>query len=112
MNTNLMLASIGILLNMGIAAKVIAQPYPTKTIRIVTPYTSGSPVDVLARVVAQDLSNQFGHGVIVENRPGAGTTIGNKFVAAATPDGYTLLISGTANIAYTPSLYPDAGYDS
>lgn len=113
---------LGFVFSMGVAANAIgqqkagkdeaaAQPYPTKAIRIVTPYTSGSPVDVLARVVAQDLSNQFGHGVIVENRPGAGTTIGNKFVASATPDGYTLLISGTANIAYTPSLYPDAGYD-
>jgi len=86
--------------------------YPVKSIRIVTPYTSGSPVDVLARVVAQDLSIQIGQGVIVENRPGAGTTIGNKMVAAAPPDGYTLLISGTANVAFTPSLYPDAGYDA
>ncbi|MFM9971830.1 MAG: Bug family tripartite tricarboxylate transporter substrate binding protein [Burkholderiales bacterium] len=95
------------------AAKDAADPapsYPNKAVRIITPYTSGSPVDVLARVVAQDLTNQLGQSVIVENRPGAGTTIGNKLAATATPDGYTLLITGTANIAYTPSLYPEAGY--
>jgi tripartite-type tricarboxylate transporter receptor subunit TctC len=114
--------ALGIALWAGFVASSIGQQrplapdgltaYPVKSIRIVTPYTSGSPVDVLARVVAQELSTQIGQGVIVENRPGAGTTIGNKLVASSAPDGYTLLISGTANVAFTPSLYPDAGYDA
>ena len=89
-----------------------AQTYPAKPIRIVVPYTPGSPVDVLGRVLAQNLSTQFAQSVIVDNRPGAGTTIGSKFVAAAAPDGYSLLLVGTANLAYTPHLYPDAGYDT
>jgi tripartite-type tricarboxylate transporter receptor subunit TctC len=115
---------VSILLGVGVAANAIgqqkagkgasdiAQSYPTKPIRIVTPYTSGSPVDALARVMAHDLSTRLAQGVIVDNRPGAGTTIGNKSVAAATPDGYTLLITSTGSLAFTAFLYPDAGYDA
>ena len=117
-----------LLLGVGVAADAIGQPigqqqagkgrseiapsYPTRPIRIVTPYTSGSPVDALARVFAHDLSTRLAQGVIVDNRPGAGTTIGNKSVAAAAPDGYTLLITSTGSLAFTAFLYPDAGYDA
>ena len=94
------------------AASDTAPAYPAKPIRIVVPYTSGSPVDVLGRVLAQNLSTQLSQSVIVDNRPGGGTSIGSKYVATAAPDGYTLLLIGTANLAYTPYLYPDAGYDT
>jgi tripartite-type tricarboxylate transporter receptor subunit TctC len=67
-------------------------------------------VDVLARVVSQELSARLGQTIIVDNRPGAGTTIGAKAVAAATADGYTLLIAGQS-IVYSPMLYPNLGFD-
>ena len=115
---------LGIMLGVGVAGNSIGQQtvgidlsdsarsYPAKPIRIVVPFTAGSPVDALARVVAQDLSARLAQGVIVDDRPGGGTTMGTRAVAAATPDGYTLLMTGTAQLAYSPYLYPDAGYDS
>jgi tripartite-type tricarboxylate transporter receptor subunit TctC len=82
-----------------------AQTYPNRVIKIVVPFTPGSPVDAAARVLTQHLQTRLGQGVIIENRPGAGTTIGTKAAAAAAPDGYTLLLAGTA-LVYIPLLYP------
>jgi tripartite-type tricarboxylate transporter receptor subunit TctC len=82
-----------------------AQTYPSRVIKIVVPFTPGSPVDAAARVLTQHLQTRLGHGVIIENRAGAGTTIGTKAVAAAVPDGYTLLLAGTP-LVYVPVLYP------
>jgi tripartite-type tricarboxylate transporter receptor subunit TctC len=87
-----------------------AQDYPAQTIRLIVPFTAGGPVDALARVVAQHLQNRVGQNVIVENRSGGGTTIGAKAVAAAPPDGYTLLVVGP-NIAYYPVLFPNLDFD-
>jgi tripartite-type tricarboxylate transporter receptor subunit TctC len=87
-----------------------AQTYPDKVIKIVVPFTPGSPVDVLGRVVAQQMSSRLGQSVIIENRPGAGTSIGAKAVATAEPNGYTLLLTGT-NLAYLPELYPNLDFD-
>src|SRR5215213_11715978 len=72
-----------------------AQAYPNKAIKVVLPYTPGSPNDVVARVIAPVLSSRLGHPVVVDNRPGGGTTIGLKAVMQAEPDGYTLLYSNT-----------------
>jgi tripartite-type tricarboxylate transporter receptor subunit TctC len=68
-----------------------AQPYPNRPIKIVVPLTAGSPVDVVGRLVGNHLSAALRQPVIIENRPGAGATIGAKSVASADPDGYTLL---------------------
>ena len=87
-----------------------AQDYPTQTIKLIVPFLAGGPVDALARVVAQHLQNRVGQNVIVENRSGGGTTIGVKAVAAAPPDGYTLLVVGP-NIAYYPVLFPNLDFD-
>ena len=87
-----------------------AQTYPDRLIKAVVPYVPGSPVDVLARIVAQHLGARLGQNVIVENRPGAGTTTGMKAVIGAPPDGYTLLVAGQA-LAYAGLLYPDLGFD-
>src|SRR5262249_45429796 len=65
-----------------------AQTYPSKPIKLVVPYTPGSPVDVLARVVTQQVSARLGQTIVIDNRPGAGTTIGTKAAAEAAPDGY------------------------
>jgi tripartite-type tricarboxylate transporter receptor subunit TctC len=87
-----------------------AQTYPNKVIKVIVPFTPGSPVDAIARVVTQHLQNRIGQSVIIENRPGGGTTIGTKAVATAAPDGYTLLLIGP-NIAYMPMLYPNLDLD-
>jgi tripartite-type tricarboxylate transporter receptor subunit TctC len=87
-----------------------AQTYPSQTIKIVVPFSAGGPVDSLARVMVQHLQERLGQSVIVENRTGGGTTIGAKAVAAAAPDGYTLLFLGP-NLAYYPALFPDLDFD-
>ena len=87
-----------------------AQTYPTKPIKMIVPYTPGSPVDVLARVVTQHVSARLGQTIVIDNRPGAGTTIGTKVAANAEPDGYTLLIAATSFII-AASLYPNLDYD-
>jgi tripartite-type tricarboxylate transporter receptor subunit TctC len=87
-----------------------AQTYPVKPIKLVVPYTPGSPVDVLARVVTQQVSARLGQSIIIDNRPGAGTTIGTKAAASAEPDGYTLLIGATSFII-SFSLYQNLDYD-
>ncbi|MBI3759459.1 MAG: tripartite tricarboxylate transporter substrate binding protein, partial [Deltaproteobacteria bacterium] len=75
-----------------------AQSYPTKPIKLIVPFPPGGTVDVIARIVAQGLSLRLGQNVIVDNRPGAGTTIGLKAAVGAEPDGYTLLL-GTTTLA-------------
>ena len=92
------------------ANAVAAQDYPAQTIKLIVPFTAGGPVDALSRVVAQHLQMRIGQNVIVENRSGGGTSIGAKAVAAATPDGYTLLVVGP-NIAYYPVLFPNLDFD-
>jgi tripartite-type tricarboxylate transporter receptor subunit TctC len=87
-----------------------AQVYPNKVIKVIVPFTPGSPVDALARVATQHLQGRIGQSVIIENRPGAGTTIGTKAVATAAPDGYTLLLIGP-NVVYSPALYPNLDFD-
>ena len=73
-----------------------AQTYPAKPIKVIVPYTPGSPVDVLARVVTQHAAVRLGQTMIIDNRPGAGTTIGTKVAATAEPDGHTLLVGATS----------------
>jgi tripartite-type tricarboxylate transporter receptor subunit TctC len=89
--------SVTIAAGLGLAATGIAhaQSYPSKALKVVLPYTPGSPNDVVARVIAPVLSSRLGHPVVVDNRPGGGTTIGLKAVMQADPDGYTLLYSNT-----------------
>jgi tripartite-type tricarboxylate transporter receptor subunit TctC len=92
------------------AAPAQAQQYPDKPIKLVIPLVAGSPITALARVVVQPLSTRLGQQIIIENRPGAGTSIGVKAAAALPPDGYNLLMYGQ-NIAYLQQLYPDLGFD-
>ena len=87
-----------------------AQQYPDRVIKLVVPFVPGSPVDVLARVVSQQMTTRLGQSVVIENRPGAGTSAATRQVQASPPDGYTLLMSGQ-NLAYVGLLYPDIGFD-
>src|SRR5258706_940160 len=87
-----------------------AQSYPNRPIKLVVAVLPGGPMDVMARLVAQQLSSTLGP-VYVENRAGAGTTLGAKAVASADPDGYTLLLGNAGTNAIGPTLYKSAGYD-
>ncbi len=87
-----------------------AQPYPSKPIKVISPFSAGAPPDVLGRLIGQKLSERFGRAVTIDNRPGAGTTLATRAAAAADPDGYTLL-QVNATLAYAPVLYPEPGYD-
>jgi len=88
-----------------------AAAYPARTVTLVVPYPPGGGVDAMARVVAAKLSEAMHAQFIVDNRPGAGGTIGTRAVAQAAPDGYTLLLGHTGTISINPSLYAHAGYD-
>ncbi len=92
------------------AAQAPAARYPSRPVRVVVPFAAGGVIDVVARILADPLSGQLGQPVVVENLPGAGSTIGARAVARAAPDGYTLLLNGAAQ-SVIPALYPDAGFD-
>jgi tripartite-type tricarboxylate transporter receptor subunit TctC len=88
-----------------------AQDYPARPVKIIVPTPPGGPVDVIGRLTANYLQGALGQAFIVENRAGAGNTIGSKDAAEATPDGYTLLYSAASGLIIAPLLHPDAGYD-
>ena len=87
-----------------------APVYPSQPLKIVVPYPAGGATDALARLVGQKLQEAWGQTVVIENRPGAGGTIGNAAVAKATPDGHTLLMGITA-VIQQPPLMPNLPYD-
>jgi tripartite-type tricarboxylate transporter receptor subunit TctC len=89
----------------------VAQPYPSRPVKIIVPTPAGGPVDVMARLLANALPAVLGQNVIVENRAGAGNTLGSKAAAAADPDGYTLLVSAASGLIMSPMVYKSAGYD-
>jgi tripartite-type tricarboxylate transporter receptor subunit TctC len=91
-------------------ASAIAQPYPSRPIRLVIPFSPGGATDVPGRLITQKLAESFGQQFIVDNRPGAGSAIGSEIVARAQPDGYTLLLTGTP-FAVIPALYPKLAFD-
>ena len=93
------------------ATGAIAQPYPSKSIKIIVPFAPGGNVDITARLVAPALTEALGQPVIVENKPGAGGTIGADMVAKSPPDGYTLLMGSNSTYSVAPSLYPKNPYN-
>ncbi len=95
----------------AIAAPVLAQQYPSKPVRLVVPYTPGAGTDTIARILAQKAGESLGQQVVIDNRPGAGGTIGTEVVAKSAPDGYTLLFAPTSH-AINPGIYPKLGYDT
>ena len=90
----------------------ISQSYPTKVIRIIDGFTSGSATDFQARVIAQKLTERLGQSVIVENRPGGGGNVGPEIAAKSPPDGYTLLMGSILTLAASRNMYPNLGYDA
>jgi tripartite-type tricarboxylate transporter receptor subunit TctC len=88
-----------------------ASAYPTKPVRMIIPFPPGGASDYVGRTVAHALSEMWGQNVVVDNRGGAGATIGTGLVAKAPPDGYTLLMGVNAGVVIAPSIYPDLSYD-
>jgi len=100
----------GLTLLLG-SASALAQPWPAKPIRLIVPYTVGGAPDILARLYGEELARSLGVGVIVDNRPGQGGSVGADAVAKSAPDGYTLLMTTSATQSVNPHLYPRLGYD-
>ena len=94
-----------------IATVATAQSYPAKPVRMVVGFAPGGTTDLLARILAQNLTDTWKQSVLVENRAGAAGTIGADMVAKAAPDGYALLLSPQSSIAIAPSMYSKLGYD-
>ena len=88
-----------------------AQDYPTRPVTIIAPWAAGGAVDVVARIIAPKLTDRLGKSVVVENRPGAGSTIGTAMGAKAAPDGYTLHIPGSGSMAIAPAMYKSLPYE-
>ncbi len=94
----------------GVGRPVLAQQYPVKPVRLVAPFPAGGSSDLIARILAQRLSESFAQQVIVENRPGAGSNLGVQIASRAAADGYTLLIANVA-MAINVTLFTNPGYD-
>src|ERR1700733_3896814 len=94
------------------AAPILAQAaYPDRPIHIVVPFPAGGPADVMARLIGESMSADFGQGVVIDNRPGANTLVGAELVAKAPPDGYTLLMAIGSTLVMNPYLYNKLPYD-
>ncbi len=107
---NLLLKTFLVAVALTLAAAASAQTYPTKPVRVIVPYPPGGTVDVVARVLAQRLSEQMGQQFVVDNRAGANGTVGSDLVARAAPDGYTLLAQASIFVA-NPLFLPNVPYD-
>jgi tripartite-type tricarboxylate transporter receptor subunit TctC len=92
-------------------SQALAQAYPTKPVRLVVPFPPGGSTDIVARIVAQRLGERIGQPMVVENRGGAGGTIGTEAVAKAAADGYVLGFASTSTHAVAPAVYAKLGYD-
>ncbi len=93
-------------------AAALAQAYPARPVKLVVPFPAGGATDIFARVLSQKLGEKLGTSLVVENRPGAGGTIGSDLVAKAAPDGYTLLLATSSTHSIAPSLNPRMPYDA
>ncbi len=105
------LVSIAVLSLLALTVQSAAQTYPERVVRIINPYPPGGSVDVMARILAQKLSDDLGHQFIVENRAGGGGNTGSEFVAKADPDGYTLLFTAPGPLTVNQTLYSKLPFD-
>jgi tripartite-type tricarboxylate transporter receptor subunit TctC len=94
------------------AAQESAESYPSRPVRLIAPFVPGGPTDIVARLVAQRMSDNTKQPVVVENRGGAGGSVGMQLAANSTPDGYTLVLGSSGNLAVNPALDPKLPYDT
>jgi tripartite-type tricarboxylate transporter receptor subunit TctC len=87
------------------------QAFPNRTITLVIPFAAGGSTSIVGRVIADKMSRLLGQSIVVDNRPGAGGTVGTRLAANSNPDGYTILLGYTGTLAIGPSLYKEVGYD-
>ena len=104
-------AWLAICFALALSPAALAQDYPSRTIKMIVPTGAGGITDILARLVGKSITDQLGQPVVIENRPGAGGTIGTRAAAVADPDGYTLLMVFPSHAA-NPALYASLPYDS
>ena len=95
----------------AVATSGFAQTYPSRPVKIVVPFPAGGGTDALTRVVAKGMEQRLGQPFIVENRGGAGTTLGATAVARSEPDGYTIMVGTASTFAVAPGLYKHLAYD-
>jgi hypothetical protein len=107
MRLMVVLATVATIVAVGASRPLAADDYPNRPITLIVPYPPGGGNDVIARLVAAKLGQNLGQPIVIENRGGAGSTIGTRDVARSAPDGYTLLIA-TSSLAINPSLYSGA----
>src|SRR5262249_47994746 len=98
-------AAAAVAVGLGLAGGAAAQNYPVKPIRLVVPFAPGGPADVIGRIISQQLNIILGQSLVIENRGGAGGTIGARFAAMADPAGYTLMFANTSTMSITPAFY-------
>jgi tripartite-type tricarboxylate transporter receptor subunit TctC len=103
-------AALGLLV-LAANAAAAADDYPNRPITLVVPFPPGGSTTIVARIIGDKLAEAVGQQIVVDNRGGAGGTIGTRAVAKSAPDGYTLLLGYTGTLAIGPTLYPGAGYD-
>jgi tripartite-type tricarboxylate transporter receptor subunit TctC len=104
-------AAIALVVVHSASPTAMAQTYPNRPVKIIVPTPAGGPVDVMARLVANQISPALGQSVFIDNRGGAANTLGSAEAARATPDGYTLLYSSASGLVIAPMLQKNAGYD-
>src|ERR1051325_9508462 len=95
----------------GLLVPAQAQNYPTRAITLIIPFAPGGSTTIVGRGIADKMSELLGEKIVVDNRPGAGGTVGTRAVAKSEPDGYTLVLGYTGTLAIGPSLYKNVGYD-
>jgi tripartite-type tricarboxylate transporter receptor subunit TctC len=103
---------LGLLASTLLAENVSAQSYPTKPITLIAPWAAGGAIDALCRAIGPKLAERLGQPVIIENRPGAGSTLGVAAAGRATPDGYTVVMAGSGSLAIAPTAFAKLPYDS
>ena len=108
---HLLLSASGLALALPGLARAQGGPWPSRPVRILNPYAPGGASDIIVRPLTERLERAFGRPFVVENRPGAGGSVGTGAAAAERPDGYTLLVSNTGPLAVAPSLFPNLAYD-
>src|SRR2546423_11602824 len=106
MTKRFLLRCLGLVcLALGVSAYGLAQTFPAKPVRLIVPFPAGGGSDIVGRILAQKLGELSGQQVVVDNRAGAGGSIGTEAAVKSAPDGYTILLASTSEIAVNPSIY-------